>query len=96
MLDRIVDGERAYLLRRKMPLTGVTKSAAFRTIWDLGEQEYLLQRATLWVTRKLNRYTVEQAADLLGWDTQALRRALAERGVEPDPPASTGSSPPAL
>jgi hypothetical protein len=82
LLERVVDGEHEYLRQRRLPTRSVTKSAAFRTIWELGEVEYFLQRATLWVTRKTNRYTLDRAAELLRWNPEALRELLEERGVE--------------
>lgn len=97
MLERVVEGERSYLEKRQLPSRGVTRSEAFRTIWDLGQTEYLLQRATLWVTRKHHRYSVDTAAHLLGWDADALRHALAERGVKlaGDEPATRAAPAPA-
>jgi hypothetical protein len=89
LLDRIVDGEVQYLRQRHLPTRGVSRSTAFRTVWELGELEYVLQRVTLWVTRKTNRYTVEQAAELLGWRPDVLRGLLLERGVDAE-----GSPPP--
>lgn len=92
LLERVVEGEAQFLRQRHLPTRGVNQSTAFRTIWELGELEYFLQRATLWVTRRNNRYTVEQAAGILGWKVEALRDALRDRGVdvgepEPAPPA---------
>jgi len=84
LLDRIVDGERRFLQQRDLPSRGVNRSAAFRTIWELGEIEYVLQRVTLWVTRKTNRYTVDQAAQILGWKPDVLADLLRERGIEPE------------
>lgn len=95
LLSRIVEGEAAFLRKRGLPEKSVHKSSAFRAIWELGEEEYLLQRATLWVTRRNNRYTVEQAAQLLGWDVDTLRKILRKRGVElPDPGGGPTASPP--
>jgi len=94
LLNRIVEGEEQFLRQRHLPVKGVNRSTAFRTVWELGELEYVLQRVTLWVTRKTNRYTVEQAAGILGWRPDALRDLLAERGVEvpePAPPAAKGA-----
>lgn len=87
LLDRIIEGERQYLKSRRLPARGVTRSHAFRTIWELGETEYSLQRATLWVTRRTNRYSVAQAAELLGWDPEALAALLDERGIRIGGPA---------
>jgi hypothetical protein len=98
LLDRIVEGERAYLRQRHLPTHGVNRSAAFRSIWELGEVEYFLQRAILWVTRKVNRYTVEQAAEVLGWEVETVRELLRERGVDvgPAPPKEPPPPPPPL
>lgn len=90
LIEKVVAGELEFLKKRRLPTRGVHKSGAFRTIWELGETEYFLQRATLWVTRKTNRYTVAQAAEQLGWDPQTLRRLLIERGVEAGEPAPSG------
>lgn len=90
LLDRILEGEIQYLRTRRLPTRGVNRSAAFRTIWELGELEYVLQRATLWVTRRVNRYTLEQSAEQLGWDTEALRRMLQERGIIVPPTPNPG------
>lgn len=92
LLNRIVEGEVQYLRQRHLPTHGVNRSTAFRTIWDLGQMEYVLQRVTLWVTRKTNRYTVEQAAAVLGWKAEVLRDLLRERGLELD--ESTGAAEP--
>ncbi len=96
LLDRIIEGEREYLRKRHLPTHGVNRSTAFRAIWELGELEYVLQRATLWVTRRTNRYTVARAADMLGWDADTLRQLLEERGIdvpdeEPPAPGPTGA-----
>ena len=96
LLNRIVEGEVQFLRQRHLPVKGVNRSTAFRTVWELGEVEYVLQRVTIWVTRKTNRYTLEQAAAILGWRPEALRDMLAERGVDiatTTPPP--GKAPPA-
>lgn len=90
LLERVVDGELQYLRQRRLPTRGVHKSAAFRTVWELGELEYMLQRVTLWLTRRTHRYTVEQAAEILGWNADMLRTMLQERGINV-PPAEPGS-----
>lgn len=92
LLERIVDSEVQFLQNRHLPTRGVNRSAAFRTIWELGELEYVLQRVTLWLTRKTNRYTAEQAATILGWKTDALRDLLHERGVDADAGSAQGES----
>lgn len=95
LLGRVVEGEASYLGRRGLPTRGIHRSTAFRTIWELGELEYLLQRATLWVTRRTNRYSIDQAAQLLGWDVGELRRLLRERGlVVPEPGPGAGREAP--
>lgn len=91
-MSRVIEGEVQYLKTRRLPTQGVNKSAAFRTIWELGELEFVLQRASLWVTRRVNRYTPEQAAELLGFEPQALRQLLAERGIT-IPPSVPPTSP---
>lgn len=93
LLERVVEGEQQFLRQRHLPTRGVNRSNAFRTIWELGELEYVLQRATLWVTRRHHRYTVEQAAELLGWKADALRDALQERGVDVGPPVPQAPAP---
>jgi hypothetical protein len=92
LLNRVAEGERDYLRQRGLPIRGVNQSTAFRDIWELGELEYLLQRVTLWVTRKTNRYSVERAAQILNWRPERLRELLRERGLDvPTEPAPEGA-----